>query len=349
MRDYRSNVYLSSKIADIIQQEAVQIALNGGVQAVGAREKAKQAAEKISVLLDLEQQKEIKQFINKESCLIVFTGLHNKNIDGSDIVPPEHLSSLEVLENDIECIKLAATNQILLELVNQFAFAYDIDNYGKIMRLVGNFKGGGVNKLNNEKAENVDKSYHSGIALSAHTEAPYHCVSSIYDGHSPAPSSLILTARWNPLSEPTTVIPVAPILNKLDFEEVLALSTSNFDFTRSETFTEGKGTGGEKVSILEIDKNGRVGMKYNSYRFTANRNAPDFVKKSLEKFVDLIKEAHQEKINLQPDTSVIINNTTALHCRDIIQDNRRLLVRLFGYRDDIEYISLRNDPPLVRG
>lgn len=280
---------------------------------------------------------------------MVFTGLYDRNIDGSKTAPPDELPSLKELETDLECIKLGASNQILLEMVNQFAFAYDIDNYGKIMRLVGNFKGGGVNKLSTEKAENVDKSSHSGIALSAHTEAPYHCISTVEAGHSPAPSSLILTARWNPLSEPTTVIPISSILNKLNFEEVLALSTRNFDFTRSETFTEGKGSGGQNVSILEVDKNGRIGMKYNSYRFTANDKAPEFVKKTLEKFNELIQEAYQDKIDLQPSVSIIINNTLALHCRDIIQDNWRLLVRLFGYRNDIDYISLQNDPPLVKG
>lgn len=39
----------------------------------------------------------------------------------------------------------------------------------------------------------------------------------------------------------------------------------------------------------------------------------------------------------------------ALHCRDIIQDNCRLLVRLFGYWKGIKYIEINQDPLLVQG
>ncbi|HEZ0152263.1 hypothetical protein [Neisseria meningitidis] len=46
---------------------------------------------------------------------------------------------------------------------------------------------------------------------------------------------------------------------------------------------------------------------------------------------------------------MIINNTLALHCRDVIQDNRRLLIRIFGYKNNIEYISLEDDPVLAQG
>lgn len=92
---------------------------------------------------------------------------------------------MEELEENLECLKLAASNQILLATVEQFAFAYNIDNHGKIMRLVGNFKGGGATKLENEDVSKVDKSSHSGIALGAHTEAPYHAATKIFNNHSP--------------------------------------------------------------------------------------------------------------------------------------------------------------------
>lgn len=217
------------------------------------------------------------------------------------------------------------------------------------MRLVGNFKRGGATKLENEDVSKVDKSSHSGIALGAHTEAPYHAATKIFNNHSPAPSSLVLTARYNPLSEPTTVIPLQPILEKLHYLDLLALTTENFDFTRSETFTSGKGTGGSKVSILEFNNDGTIGVKYNSYRFTTNVHAPQSVKDALNRFNELINNSEQYKINLQPNTCMIINNTLALHCRDVIQDNRRLLIRIFGYKNNIEYISLEDDPVLAQG
>ncbi|SPX81032.1 Uncharacterised protein [Moraxella ovis] len=64
--------------------------------------------------------------------MIVFENLYDKNIDGSNIELPSSLPSMQTLETDLECLKLSASNQILLATVEQFAFAYDIDNYGKI-------------------------------------------------------------------------------------------------------------------------------------------------------------------------------------------------------------------------
>ncbi|CDG22734.1 conserved protein of unknown function [Xenorhabdus poinarii G6] len=291
---------------------------------------------------------EINKFKNKDTSFIVFNHINEKNTQYNKKIP-DFLPSPEELENDLECLRLASSNQILLHLVEQSSFAYDIDNHGKIMRLVANFKGGGANKLATERPENVDKSSHSGIALGAHTEAPYHCTTSSEDGHSPAPSSLILTAKFNPLSEPTTIIPIAPILNKLNFEEILALTTKNFDFTRSETFTDGKGAEGKNTSILDIDKMGRFSMKYNSYRFTVNPNAPLFVKKAFKNFELFVNEAKMIKVSLSPNKTIIINNNTSLHCRDVIKDNRRLLIRLFGYSSDINPIILREQPLLIQG
>ncbi|HGF8710173.1 TPA: hypothetical protein ACJCQR_000745 [Neisseria meningitidis] len=135
---------------------------------------------------------------------------------------------MEELEENLECLKLAASNQILLATVEQFAFAYNIDNHGKIMRLVGNFKGGGATKLENEDVSKVDKSSHSGIALGAHTEAPYHAATKIFNNHSPAPSSLVLTARYNPLSEPTTVIPLQPNFGKVALFGFIGINDRKF-------------------------------------------------------------------------------------------------------------------------
>lgn len=107
----------------------------------------------------------------------------------------------------------------------------------KNISVVKNSKSGRTTKIENE---NPDKSSHSGIELTAHTEAPYHTVTKVVDNHSPAPSSLILTARWNPLNEPTSLIPISRILRQLTLEETMALTTESFKFTRSETFNEGQ-------------------------------------------------------------------------------------------------------------
>ncbi|NUE94703.1 hypothetical protein HUN10_17625, partial [Acinetobacter seifertii] len=196
----------------------------------------------------------------REIPYLVLEGLNIKKLDRSkiDITQSTQLPSLELLETDIDILTLASSEQIILALLEEDAFAFDIDNLGKIVRVVANLKGGGITKIENE---NPDKSSHSGIALTAHTEAPYHTVTKVVNNHSPAPSSLILTARWNPLNEPTSLIPISRILSQLTLEETMALTTESFNFTRSETFNEGQGSGGENVSILEVDKHGYIAMK----------------------------------------------------------------------------------------
>jgi len=46
---------------------------------------------------------------------------------------------------------------------------------------------------------------------------------------------------------------------------------------------------------------------------------------------------------------MVINNTRALHCRDVIKDNRRVLVRIFGLSKFSTPIVISEDPLLVRG
>lgn len=67
-------------------------------------------------------------------------------------------------------------------------------------------------------------------------------------------------------------------------------------------------------------------------------------------FESIVRQTHiVDSINLNPNTVLIINNNLCLHCRDIINDNRRTLVRLFGYRKNLDYIVLQKNPLIVKG
>lgn len=46
---------------------------------------------------------------------------------------------------------------------------------------------------------------------------------------------------------------------------------------------------------------------------------------------------------------MIINNVRALHCREVIKDNRRVLVRVFGLSKFASPIVISEDPLLLRG
>ncbi len=46
---------------------------------------------------------------------------------------------------------------------------------------------------------------------------------------------------------------------------------------------------------------------------------------------------------------MIINNVRALHCREVIKDNRRVLVRVFGLSKFASPMVISEDPLLLRG
>ncbi|MNJ70976.1 hypothetical protein D3C77_674720 [compost metagenome] len=101
--------------------------------------------------------------------------------------------------------------------------------------------------------------------------------------------------------------------------------------------------------MLQFDPNGGFSLRYNAYRFSLNDHASDAAARAFDAFQALVKDTQPMPFVLQPDTALLINNSRALHGRDILQDNRRLLVRLFGYSRFASPVVLNDDPLLVRG
>ncbi|MGH8385836.1 MAG: hypothetical protein ACRESJ_10100 [Pseudomonas sp.] len=321
-----------------------ELAVLGGPQAAGARLKATLAACELKLSMSKDQCALLHAYSDGLVSLLIFEGLQQI----SDASPPDELPNLALLENRHDVLCLAARNQILLRLVDNSAFAYDMDNEGKLVRLVANFKGGGLCKIGDEP-EIKELSSHSGLALGPHTEAPYWCAMDAQNDHSPSPSSLILSALWNPSMECTSVIALPPVLNEIGVTTCMALTTKSFQFTRSDSFVNGKGEDGHDVSILEF--NDKVGLttRFNSYRFSANENTPTLVKNAYANFCQSINEATPYEYVLTQRSAIIINNVRALHCRDIVKDNRRVLVRVFGLSKFSNPIVISQDPLLLQG
>ncbi|MDY7577524.1 hypothetical protein RGU70_04215 [Herbaspirillum sp. RTI4] len=342
------NIFTFDEIqANELESAAIDIARLGGPQVQGAKTKAAYYATAIAMTFTEQQFSATRRFANGELSLLIFEGLHDP---GTSDAPLVELPELSELENDFHCRRLASRSQILLQMVSHSAFAYDLDNNGQLVRLVGNFKGGGKTKLAGEYTSGAaELSSHSGLALGAHTEAPYYCSVKYSGSHSPAPSSLILTARWNPQCEPTTVIPMHDIIAKIGSHNALALTAKVFKFSRSDSFVSGKGEDGRDVSILDIDDQGAFAIRYNAYRFCVNEDAPLSVKSAFQCLNNEIEQSKMVQYAPQPSNAIVINNCRALHCRDEIKDNRRLLVRLFGYSRDAEGIILSEDPLLMQG
>jgi len=192
-------------------------------------------------------------------------------------------------------------------------------------------------------------SSHSGLALGPHTEAPYWYALHAEGGHSPAPSSLILSALWNPSMEPTSVIPLPAVLEKIGSLNCMALSSGSFQFTRSDSFVRGKGEGGRNVSILGFDNHVGFTARFNSYRFSVNESAPIFIKTAYAALCQRIGEATPFEHILTQESAMVINNIRALHCRDVIKDNRRVLVRIFGLSKFASPLVISEDPLVLRG
>lgn len=114
------------------------------------------------------------------------------------------------------------------------------------------------------------------------------------------------------------------------------------------------------IGILSVDQqstlqrfgkgqHGGFSLRYNSYRFSLNPQASSAAVRAFKNFEHALNDAQPLAFVLQPDSAVLINNSRALHGRDIVQDNRRLLVRQFGYSPFAVPLVLAEDPLLVRG
>ncbi|MFD2641478.1 TauD/TfdA family dioxygenase [Pseudomonas japonica] len=331
---------------DQLHTASLDLARHGGPQAPGAALKARLWARLLEARLDPVQQATVNLFADGRLAALLFARLRAPKDDPL----PEQLPELCVLEKDLTCLYLGARNQVLLELVRYRAFAFDIDNDGKHLRLVGNFKGGGRQPRPGETRQTqIELSSHAGLRLGPHTEAPYHCSVLARDGHSPAPSALVLSARWNPANQPTRIVPLRAVIEGLGSLDVLALSSRSFDFTRSECFVDGRGAGGSATSIIDFDAQGGFSVRYNAYRFSLNEQASDAAARAFDAFQARLAQTPSVDFVLQPDSVLLVNNTRALHGRERLDDNRRLLVRLFGYSRFARPLILKEDPLLVRG
>lgn len=341
-----ARVSFSPAQAALLAQGAERVAAAGGPELPGAITRAKVAALRLRCTLNHSQLDILRRYADGQLAVLECTGLAAAQQDPL----PSELPSLDILEAAPQTLYLAARNQILLHLVQHRAFAYDMDNGGRLIRLVGNFCGGGLRPRDDEPRDrDIELSSHAGLALGPHTEAPYHCAMRPADGHSPAPSTLILTARWNPLKEPTCIIPMTPIIDRIGARAALALTSSSFDYTRSDSFVPGSGMSGRGVSILQFDPNGGFALRYNSYRYSLSANASAAAADAFRKLDQEVRAGAVIRCVLTSSSAVLINNYRALHCRDIVQDNRRLLIRLFGYSRFVSPIVFNTDPLKVKG
>lgn len=332
--------------AAAIERYCQRLATEGGPHAAGSAIRANTYASVIADMLSKAQVHMMEQYAQGKLPALLFIGMKSNIQD----IPPETMPSIQQLDEHPICIKLASRNQLLLSLVQHAAFAYDIDNDGKTTRLVGNFRGGGATPLPTESTDDdVELSSHAGLSLGPHTEPPYYCSRAAMENHSPAPCALILTARWNPRNEPTRIIPMKPVIDRLPGCCVVELTSKSFQYTRSDCFVQGTGEPDGCIPILQHDCAGTFAIRYNDYRFSTSIGSSPEAQSALSLLKTHVHNARKIEVNIQPCNTLLINNTLTLHCRDTVSDNRRLLIRLFGYSSYARPIVLNSDPLIVKG
>lgn len=219
------NFQFTEQQARLLDSGSRQTAAIGGPDVAGAADMSAHHAKVLKHSMNTQQRDMLEVFSCGKAAAIEFTAM----LTPCFAPVPERLAPIDIINTEPATLYLASRSQILLSLVNYRSFAFDIDNGSMQVRLVGNFKGGGKNLLPDElDHHHVELSSHSGLLLGPHTEPPYNCSINAESGHSPAPSALILTARLNPLQEPTRLIPVCNAVAKLNGLEALALSSKSF-------------------------------------------------------------------------------------------------------------------------
>ncbi|MBO9552861.1 hypothetical protein [Pseudomonas sp.] len=329
-----------------LDEACLRVAAEGGPDASGTAALSRHYAERLKQEITAQQQALLDAFTSGQVCAIEFSNMLPLPSDPPpDVMPPqENLSTAPAV------IYLASRHQILLSLVGYRSFAFDIDNEGKQTRLVGNFKGGGKVPLVEEKQDRTaELNSHAGVSLGPHTEPPYNCSVKAEDEHSPAPSALILTARWNPQREPTRLTPMRAAIRKLNGIEALALTSRSFRFSRSECFIKDDSPPPRPSSILQFDRMEGFTLRYSTYRYSLDSEASVPAQHAFKALEGLVSEIEPTVFVLDSSSALLINNSQALHSRDTILDNRRLLVRLFAYAPHTEPLVLQPDPLVVRG
>jgi hypothetical protein len=335
---------------DILHDASLDLADAGGPDSVGAQDRGRVVAKKLLLALHPAERQKVTAFKEGETAALVFDGMTYLETDA----PPDELPSEPLLQADRATRYYASRNQILQALVEERPFAYYVENDGKIVRLVGDFRkpkpvaATVATELAAARAAAIERSSHRGTLLGAHTEGPYYAVKHPKGQHSPAPSTLILTARWNPLNQPTHLLPSKTIIDELLPGDSLNFVLKYFRFATSDSYRAGTDAA-RWVPLIDLHDDGSVAMRMNVHRAEVERQAPEHVKQSFQRLLAAIEGAMPTEIVLTPERAIIIRNTQCFHGRDAIVDPRRLLIRMFGYSADAQWVLVQADPFIVKG
>lgn len=318
-------LHFDAQQARLLHGFSEAIAVIGGPRASGARMAASQAATELAVCLSGAQMDLIGRYAAGLLSMLVFKGLNKVTRMG----PPATLPPLPALEQRHDILCLASRNQILLKLVDHLPFACDIATGEKLVHIVAHCESGGLGTRPRELGK-MGPGFPSNWPSPPHTEAPYECAVHAKTGAAPFPTASILSALWNPSLEATSVIPLPPILDKLGIADRSALGERNIDRLGGDPRIGGACQDEQDergVSIPEHDTRPGFAVRFDARHFPSEERGSAPVNEALAAFRQGVPVQHI----LTQESAIIVNTDRALLCDDIVKDNRRLLVRLFGH------------------
>jgi hypothetical protein len=352
---------LGSGARDALHRASDSLASAGGPDTPGAQDRSRVAARRVYEALRPHEREKLAAYEADEISALVFDGL--VPLEGDS--PPDVLPSEAQLQREHATRYYASRNQALLQLLGERAFAFDVENGGRITRLVADFERAGTRAvplgsapvvsrlevapaLEATGARQIERSSHRGTLLGAHSEGPYYATRYPTPEHSPAPSTLLLAARWNPAHQPTQVLPLKPILGEIEAGDALNCALHLFRFTKSDSYLQGAGAP-RFVPLLDLYPDGTIAFRMNVHRAQPEEDAPESVKQSFNRVLAAIARMTPAEILLSPERAIAIRNTRCLHGREAISDPRRLLIRLFGYASNVHAHLVQADPFIVKG
>ncbi|MDZ7818691.1 MAG: hypothetical protein U5K55_08755 [Aliarcobacter sp.] len=128
-------IYFEKKQADYLHHLSDEIAFLGGPEDPRTNSLVSMGVVKLKEKLSSSQNSILHNYINGETSVLVFENMNEFSIESDT---PDKFPPLSVLEKSYDILYLGGRNQILLKLIEEDAFAYDIDNEGKLIRVVAN-------------------------------------------------------------------------------------------------------------------------------------------------------------------------------------------------------------------
>ncbi|WP_114192920.1 TauD/TfdA family dioxygenase [Edaphovirga cremea] len=275
------------------------------------------AASRIADLLDPCTQSQILDFREKRQSPYLLL----RNFISTENIPPTPTNDTSP-DTDSWRVQAAALLG-LLHLSGYVAASFQDEMGGRLCHMV-------------MPAKNDEKSFlRSTKMLNFHTEVVNGYFGEDFPecGQTVSPEAFGLICLRNPNGTPTTVLPLAKVLEKLDEETMTLLMKKKYTACSQSSFDRNIII--RNISVLNELSNGTLGIRYSHSKLKGQDESAQL---ALNKVHALLTDNPETiNVNLNPGDALILNNRSCLHGRSAITDSAtfdgldRWLIRIYGF------------------